>query len=252
MEKRLDIGARLKELRKQNKFSQQYVAENLFISQAAYSLIENSQNGIVAEHIVNLSKLYEVTTDFILKGDNMLIRISPTQGFIPYIQQKAHAGYVQNSPDNVSGRQDFEWYRIPGYNPAIDHSLFEIEGNSMIPTVLPGDIVICQKQNNWDNILDGSLVIVWTTNSLLIKRIRTAEDKDYLKFENDNLEDADIRTFSRNDIKEIFMVRGKISNVLVPSLQISTGGKIKSMEESIEFLKKELYLISKKLNSLRN
>ena len=252
MEKRLEIGARLKELRKQNKFSQQYVAENLFISQAAYSLIENSQNGIVAEHIVNLSKLYEVTTDFILKGDNMLIRISPTQGFIPYIQQKAHAGYVQNSQENVLGRQDFEWYRIPGYNPAIDHSLFEIEGNSMVPTVLPGDIVICQKQSNWDNILDGSLVIVWTTNSLLIKRIRTADDKDFLKFENDNLEDADTRTFSRNDIKEIFMVRGKISNVLVPSLQISTGGKIKSMEESIEFLKKELYLISKKLNSLRN
>lgn len=252
MQKRLAIGARLKELRKQNKFSQQFVAENLFISQAAYSLIENSQNGIVAEHIVNLSKLYEVTTDFILKGDNMLIRISPTQGFIPYVQQKAHAGYVQNSEVEISTKEESDWYRIPGYNPAVDHMLFEIEGKSMLPTVLPGDIVICQKQKNWDNILDGSLVIVWTTNSLLIKRIRSGDDKDYLKFENDNLDDAEIITFPRNDIKEILMVRGKISNVLVPTLQMSSGGKIKSMEESIEFLKKELYLITKKLNSLRN
>lgn len=252
MQKRLAIGARLKELRKQNKFSQQFVAENLFISQAAYSLIENSQNGIVAEHIVNLSKLYEVTTDFILKGDNMLIRISPTQGFIPYVQQKAHAGYVQNSDVEISTKEESDWYRIPGYNPAVDHMLFEIEGKSMLPTVLPGDIVICQKQKNWDNILDGSLVIVWTTNSLLIKRIRSGDDKDYLKFENDNLDDAEIITFSRNEIKEILMVRGKISNVLVPTLQMSSGGKIKSMEESIEFLKKELYLITKKLNSLRN
>lgn len=252
MQKRLAIGARLKELRKQNKFSQQFVAENLFISQAAYSLIENSQNGIVAEHIVNLSKLYEVTTDFILKGDNMLIRISPTQGFIPYVQQKAHAGYVQNSDVEISTKEESDWYRIPGYNPAVDHMLFEIEGKSMLPTVLPGDIVICQKQKNWDNILDGSLVIVWTTNSLLIKRLRSGDDKDYLKFENDNLDDAEIITFSRNEIKEILMVRGKISNVLVPTLQMSSGGKIKSMEESIEFLKKELYLITKKLNSLRN
>lgn len=252
MQKRLAIGARLKELRKQNKFSQQFVAENLFISQAAYSLIENSQNGIVAEHIVNLSKLYEVTTDFILKGDNMLIRISPTQGFIPYVQQKAHAGYVQNSDVEIFTKEESDWYRIPGYNPAVDHMLFEIEGKSMLPTVLPGDIVICQKQKNWDNILDGSLVIVWTTNSLLIKRIRSGDDKDYLKFENDNLDDAEIITFPRNDIKEILMVRGKISNVLVPTLQMSSGGKIKSMEESIEFLKKELYLITKKLNSLRN
>lgn len=252
MQKRLAIGARLKELRKQNKFSQQFVAENLFISQAAYSLIENSQNGIVAEHIVNLSKLYEVTTDFILKGDNMLIRISPTQGFIPYVQQKAHAGYVQNSDVEIFTKEESDWYRIPGYNPAVDHMLFEIEGKSMLPTVLPGDIVICQKQKNWDNILDGSLVIVWTTNSLLIKRIRSGDDKDYLKFENDNLDDAEIITFPRNDIKEILMVRGKISNVLVPTLQMSSGSKIKSMEESIEFLKKELYLITKKLNSLRN
>ena len=252
MQKHLAIGARLKELRKQNKFSQQFVAENLFISQAAYSLIENSQNGIVAEHIVNLSKLYEVTTDFILKGDNMLIRISPTQGFIPYVQQKAHAGYVQNSDVEIFTKEESDWYRIPGYNPAVDHMLFEIEGKSMLPTVLPGDIVICQKQKNWDNILDGSLVIVWTTNSLLIKRIRSGDDKDYLKFENDNLDDAEIITFPRNDIKEILMVRGKISNVLVPTLQMSSGSKIKSMEESIEFLKKELYLITKKLNSLRN
>lgn len=252
MQKRLAIGARLKELRKQNKFSQQFVAENLFISQAAYSLIENSQNGIVAEHIVNLSKLYEVTTDFILKGDNMLIRISPTQGFIPYIQQKAHAGYIQNSEVEISARVESDWYRIPGYNPAVDHMLFEIEGKSMLPTVLPGDIVICQKQKNWDNILDGSLVIVWTTNSLLIKRLRSGDDKEYLKFENDNIDDSEVITFSRNEIKEILMVRGKISNVLVPTLQMSSGGKIKSMEESIEFLKKELYLITKKLNSLRN
>ena len=252
MQKRLAIGARLKELRKQNKFSQQFVAENLFISQAAYSLIENSQNGIVAEHIVNLSKLYEVTTDFILKGDNMLIRISPTQGFIPYVQQKAHAGYIQNAEVEISPKEESDWYRIPGYNPAVDHMLFEIEGKSMLPTVLPGDIVICQKQKNWDNILDGSLVIVWTANSLLIKRIRSGDDKDYLKFENDNLDDSEIITFPRNDIKEILMVRGKISNVLVPTLQMSSGGKIKSMEESIEFLKKELYLITKKLNSLRN
>ncbi len=69
MNKRVEIGKRLKELRKSKKFSQQFVAENLYISQAAYSLIENSQNGIIVEHIISLSNLYEVTTDYILKGD---------------------------------------------------------------------------------------------------------------------------------------------------------------------------------------
>lgn len=43
MENRLQIGDRIRALRQKNNFSQSYVAEKLFISQAAYSLIENSQ-----------------------------------------------------------------------------------------------------------------------------------------------------------------------------------------------------------------
>ncbi|WP_373059197.1 helix-turn-helix domain-containing protein [Zunongwangia sp. H14] len=78
-----EISTRIKELRKKNGFSQNYVAKRLFISQAAYSLIENSQNGIGAEHILKLSKLYMVTTDYLLKGDKQLIKMSSENGFIP-------------------------------------------------------------------------------------------------------------------------------------------------------------------------
>ena len=55
---RTAIGDRIRKLRHENKYSQVFVAENLCISQAAYSLIENSQNGIVAEHVIRLSGLY--------------------------------------------------------------------------------------------------------------------------------------------------------------------------------------------------
>lgn len=247
---RVDLGNRLKQLRKNKKFSQQYVAQNLFISQAAYSLIENSQNGIVAEHIVGLSKLYEVTTDYILKGDNLLIRISAEEGFVPYIQVKAHAGYVKNLSKNLS-KEDWDWYKIPGYNPTKDHRLFEVEGESMVPTILPGDIIITQKQNKWDQILDGSLVLVVTTESLLVKRMRKGKEPDTFIFENDNLDEEEVMVFSRDRIKEIMMVRGKISRVL-NLREMSSNGKIQSMEESIEFLKKELSSISKKLNSRKN
>lgn len=245
---RVDLGNRLKQLRKKKKFSQQYVAQNLFISQAAYSLIENSQNGIVAEHIVVLSKLYEVTTDYILKGDNLLIRISPEDGFVPYVRIKAHAGYIKNLSKELS-QEDYEWYRIPGYNSNMDHRLFEVGGESMIPTVFPGDVIITQKQNMWDQILDGSLVLVVTNESLLVKRMRKGKEPDVFLFENDNQDSDEILAFSRDEIKEIMMVRGKISNVLIPHRQMTSNGKIQSMEESIEFLKKELSSISKKLNS---
>ena len=56
-------------------------------------------------------------------------------------------------------------------------------------------------------------------------------------------------SFPKDEIKEIMMVRGKISNVLVPHHHNGENGKIKTMEESIEFLKKELHSITKKINS---
>ncbi|CAM4041343.1 S24 family peptidase [Gillisia limnaea] len=244
---RIDLGNRLKQLRKTRQFSQQFVAENLFISQAAYSLIENSQNGIVAEHVVGLSELYDVTTDYILKGDNHLIRISPLNGFVPYVKIKAHAGYVKNLSKEIT-TEDYEWYRIPGFNATLEHRLFEAEGESMIPTIFPGDVVITQKQNKWDQILDGSLVIIGTKESLLIKRFKETNEPDVFIFENDNPDSTEELSFSIHEIKEIMMVRGKISNVLAPHHQNGTNGKIKTMEESIEFLRKELLSITKKLN----
>ncbi len=250
MHHRLDIGNRLKELRKKNKFSQQFVAENLFISQAAYSLIENSQNGIVAEHVVGLSNLYEVTTDFILKGDKMLIRISPSHGFVPYIKATAHAGFVKNAPADLD-QVDVEWYRIPGYNPTQDHRLFEVEGDCMVPTVFAGDIVICQKQHNWDKILDNSLVLVVTKDALLIKRLRLRKEPGFFLFVNDNPEEDEFIKIPTQKIKEMNMIIGKISNILVPHHTMASNGKLQSMEESIEFLKKEVFSITKKLNSLR-
>ncbi len=250
MSRRVEIGSRLKGLRKKNKFSQQYVAENLFISQAAYSLIENSQNGIVAEHIIGLSNLYEVTTDFILKGDKRLIRISPSQGFVPYVKVKAHAGFIKNGSKDLD-YEDFEWYRIPGYNPTQDHLLFEAEGESMVPTVLPGDVLICQKHGNWDMILDGSVVVVVSNESVLVKRIVRQEKDNLFAFDNDNPEDNEVVELDYKEIKEIYMVRGKISNVLIPHHQMTSKGKIQNLEESIEYLKKELYTINKKLNSVR-
>lgn len=251
MQRRLEIGERLKNLRKKNKFSQQYVAENLFISQAAYSLIENSQNGIVAEHIVNLSKLYNVTTDYILKGNNRLVQMSYEEGFLPFIKVKAHAGYIKNSIEGLDG-VEYEWCKIPGYKGSQNYVLFEVEGASMNPTILPGDIIICHKHQQWDEILDGSIVLLVTNESILVKRLKHTENKNKFLFENDNSEEKEALILRHSEIKEIFLVSGKITHTLFSENFSAAGGKIKSLEESIEGLKKELYFIHKKLQATRN
>ena len=249
MNPRFEIGKRIKRLRQEKNFSQTQVAEVLFIAQAAYSLIESSQNGIVADHIIKLSKLYDVSSDFILTGNKNFIRVGRNAGFVPLLRTHAHAGFLQNI-DNEDFYDVKDWFRIPGFDPTKEQTLFEVDGDSMSPTIFPGDILICQLHHNLDNVLDGSAVVIITVDGVLVKRLRKTESSDYLLMENDNQSHEQSDKVSKDDIKKLLIIRGKISSVLIPHHEITGKGKIQNLEESIDLLKKELYKMSKKLNAL--
>ncbi|WP_424494710.1 XRE family transcriptional regulator [Salinimicrobium sp. GXAS 041] len=253
MEYKIEIAKRLKELRKRKKFSQAYVAQNSFISQAAYSLIENSQNGIIAEHIIRLSQLYKVTTDYILRGDSMLLKISSANGFIPLVNKEAHAGFVENI-DDLDFLDNLDWFKIPGVNPAHEQKLFEVDGESMMSTLLPGDILICQQYNQFDKLLDGTLALLVTSKEIVVKRLRVENNSDdflILVSDNPNEEEGAVK-LKKSQIKQAFVVKGKITSILLPYQNFTSQKKIDTMEEAIEFLKKELYKVTKKLNALGN
>lgn len=243
----LGLAKRLRELRKKKHFSQAFVAEKLSISQAAYSLIENSQNCINTDHVKKLSALYNVTTDYIITGRDNFVAISPSNGFVPLIKLYAQGGFIKNPTDQLF-HEETEWFKIPGFNPTSDHRLFEVEGNSMAPTVFSGDILVCQKVKNWDRILDGSIVVLMTSDSLLVKRIHRTTGKEF-KFECDNPAEGVDFTISESEIKELSMVRGKISSILVPHHQVTSMGKVQNLERRIEFLEKEIFTTLKKIRN---
>ncbi len=62
----MDICARMVELRKENGFTQQYVAEYLQIDRSNYSKYELGKLEINIHMVIALSKLYKVSTDYIL------------------------------------------------------------------------------------------------------------------------------------------------------------------------------------------
>ena len=248
MSYRVEIGKRIKKLRLSSNFSQTHVAEILFISQAAYSLIENSQNGIVSDHIIKLSKLYNVSTDYILTGEKYYIKIGRDSGFVPLLRTTAHAGFLkQMDKDDFFDVKD--WFRIPGFDPSEDQTLFEVEGNSMAPTIFPGDVLICQLHHNIEKVLDGSAVIVITVEGITIKRLREHENPEYFVTENDN-KHHESGKIKKKDIKKLMMIRGKISSVLISQNEANKEDKMKDMEESMQQLKQELYSMNKRLNTL--
>lgn len=177
--------------------------------------------------------------------------MTPIDGFLPLIKAKAHAGFLKNAHEE-DVMEDFEYYRIPGFNPTKESVLIEIEGDSMQPTVMSGDILICQTQKNYDYVLDGTIVILVTEGELITTRVFKHEDNNYFRMESDNVDFQSKKEIRKSEIIQLLLVLGKVSNVLIPKKEVALKGKIKSMEESLEFLKKEVFKITKKLSAVKN
>ena len=245
------IALRIKKLRKDKKFSQTFVAQILSITQAAYSRIENSTNRIIAEHIIELSSLYKVTTDYILKGNDRLVEASFNSGFLPLIAAKAHAGFVENFNERIN-YDDRDWFKIPGFNPTKDQRLFEVEGESMVPTIFPGDVLVCQVQPSLDKILNGALILLVTDKEVVSKRFDRLE-KEKIFLLNDNPDYPVQRVhINLSEVQQALMIRGKVTSVLIPGHQVISYNKVKELEESIEFLKNEILSLHKMFQRTRN
>ena len=61
---------RIRDLREDNDLTQQQVADKIGITQRKYSYIETGTQPLTDEILVKLSKLYNVSVDYILKQTN--------------------------------------------------------------------------------------------------------------------------------------------------------------------------------------
>ena len=61
------MNNRMRELREDNDLTQKEVAEKLGITQRKYSYIETGTQQLTEEILIGLSKIYNVSTDYILR-----------------------------------------------------------------------------------------------------------------------------------------------------------------------------------------
>lgn len=77
----IDMSARLVELRKKTGYSQEKVSEVLGVTRQAISKWENGQGLPEANNLLELSRLYHVSVDYLLTGElNEPEAASPTTG----------------------------------------------------------------------------------------------------------------------------------------------------------------------------
>ncbi len=174
------------------------------------------------------------TTDF-YTGSN--IRILPIvvdkeeNERITFVPIKAAAGYLTKYQD-VEYIQQLPSFNLPNLKDGT-YRAFEVEGDSMKPTIHAGDIVICRYVENWYHLMDNKIYLVAGIDGIgivvkrLINRIKK-ENKIILCSENDFYPAFELPA---NEIFEIWEVKVKVSTNLEPPLYLDN--RLRRLEDSM-------------------
>ncbi len=152
------------------------------------------------------------------------------------VNAKAAAGYPQNI-------QDTSWYRkLPAFDLPLpqfrnaSYRGFQVEGDSMLPNLSPGDWVLARGIENWDDINGNRIYVIVLKDAVVVKKIEKIPGTDrvrmislngsYLPYEVDT-----------KDIQEVWLVSSKITFGLEATTE---NGLLRELKQSMEELKEKL------------
>lgn len=101
-------------------------------------------------------------------------KIEKAPVMVPLVAQKAQAGYVKGY-DHVDYLDTLEKYSLPpGVHPSgAVWSYFEVDGDSMEPTLYAGDLLLTSMlpREDWNDIKNFSVYVILANDQLVVKRV---------------------------------------------------------------------------------
>lgn len=209
----------LKKLRKEKGFLQDEVAKALGLTRPAYSHYETGRRIPDAAMLEKLADLFGVTTDDILGRNNQPIGKQIEE--VPELQPEDEAliplvASLRCGPGTAG--EPFTFIKpIPIPASYIrrwgeDLKALVAVGESMSPTIIPGDTLVCRPGEEWE---DGNVVSVNVDDSDMIKRIYHTNDggidlrSDNPKFDTIHYTAADLRQGRVHVLGRVLLPIGK-------------------------------------------
>lgn len=128
---------------------------------------------------------------------------------IVLVPQKLKAGYLTGY-DNPDFIQKLPTYRMPGINNGV-FRMFEIEGNSMFPTLPNKSYVVGQFVDDWNTGIKDNQIYAIISNEIedgLVKRCLNRIDKyDNLICKSDNRSKYPTQNITPESIKEVWEIK---------------------------------------------
>jgi len=151
------------------------------------------------------------------------------------VNAKAAAGYPQNI-------QDTSWYKeLPAFDlplPEFRNATyrgFQVEGDSMLPNLKPGEWVLSKAIENIDQVSANKMYVVVLEDAVLVKKVIRKPNSNNVTLVslNETYPPYEIKPFQ---IQEIWEVSSKITFSVDATTET---GLLKQLQESMEDLKRQ-------------
>lgn len=219
--------------------SHSQLAQKLQLDPEIFEQVASGQEDQAILLITRMNRAFDISLDELLyqgfeayypREDSSLVPVVNVTAFADYLERHEDAEYIRN----------LDYYRIPGYDNG-DFRIFEVDGDSMSPTIENGDHVICRKSEG--EIDSNNLYVVVSSRGIVVKRLFHLEKADkesfVLRSDNDEFEDMTLKT---EEVLELWRVEGKITRKFISD----------SLEQNqqIERLEQDLLEVKENINSL--
>jgi hypothetical protein len=167
------------------------IAEKLGTYNHVVNSILKGKRNITLDQMNKLIEIYGVNANFLFGGSNQMFDGHKSM-HIPLVEKmlegrknitlmtaQAMAGTAiaqdtsyQDEHEKAAEEEEQEKFSIPGLNGEL--TAIEISGDSMLPNITNGDIVICEKTESgpFGSIKDNSVYVVVTVDSVVAKRVQ--------------------------------------------------------------------------------
>ena len=174
---------KLKYFRKTKGIDQNGIAEIFGITQSTYSRYENGKRDIPTDMLTKFADYFGVTVDQILGLDDpapepigrpIQIEYQPVpeaEVMIPVVASLRCGFGSPGEPFTIIGKKPVPASMVERWGKEI--VLIEAAGDSMAPTILPGDFTVCYPSDWWE---DGMIVVINVNDSDTVKRIYRTSD----------------------------------------------------------------------------
>lgn len=165
---------------------------------------------------INANYLFGLSDDIYLNGSEAIPIRSKTERStvgrqnITLVPERATAGYA-TALDTPQYLQDFSKFSIPNLEGTL--IAFEISGDSMMPTITNGDMVVCEALERGEPIRDNQVYVV-VTDVVVAKRIQQIKSGSIVKemrliSDNDRYQPY---TVSPEEVRQILRVKCRLTS----------------------------------------